>query len=88
MTHSQRVSFVLVLVTVAGLVAAVALFTASVAGLGTRFDFYTGETVGGVPAFVALITLGVAVVAGVGAAVLYGTTTRAVPNQHDARPRK
>ena len=63
--------YLLVAVGIVGLIATLGMFAAISAGLFNSYDFETGTSAGPSVAL-ALIPLGIAVVAGVGALVLWG----------------
>lgn len=63
---------VLIVVGVVAAVAAIALFAAAAAGLGRTYDFASMDMVGGVQWWFGVIPAGIAVLAAIGALVLWG----------------
>ena len=60
-------------VAVVGVLAAVVLFAVANAGLTGTYDFATGDRVGGMSGWVAVIPLAIGAIAGIAALVLWGT---------------
>lgn len=63
---------VLTIVAIAGAVAALLLIALANAGVGRTYDFNSGLMVGGVQPWAALIPAAVAILAGIGALLLWG----------------